>query len=345
MYYILLPFGYVGNLEMTTKTKEWFPRIWHRYVDNIIAVVKVGEEEKILEQLNKQHESIKFTMEMEQQDSISFLDMRLLRKGSYVEVDIYRKPTDAPLCIPWDSCHHPSHKFAAFESAIHRMLIFPLNDINRKKEMNYVLNMERINGYEERTIWKIYSKHKRKYDLKKETTLEPERKRKKENQTDKGRKINVVLPFNTSTSYKIENILKHHEINVCYENRGTMREIIGKVKEKRPPMQESGIYKISCQDCDSIYVGQTKRRLSTRNDEHRRACTNKETQKSAVAEHMVKNRHKKGECQLIKTVNKPWRLDAWESLYMDKGGAERLMNTQEAPIKSRLFKFASVREF
>ena len=211
--------------------------------------------------------------------------------------------------------------------------------------MNYVVNMARINGYEEKIIWKIYDKHRRRNDLKKLTTLEPERKgRKEEHETDNERKINVVLPFYTPSSHIIENILKSHGVTVCYENRGTMREIIGKVKEKRPVMQESGIYKISCQNCDSIYVAQTKRRLSTRNDEHRRACTNKEVQKSAVGEHMVENRHKKGDCELLKTVDKPWKLDAWESLYMDKVEEDRLMNTQEAPVKSCLFRYASVRE-
>jgi len=124
---------FMGNLEMSMKTKEWFPRIWHRYVDDVIAVVNVGEELKILEQLNKQHESIKFTMELEHQNSIPFLDMRLSREGNSVEVNIYRKPTDAPQCIPWDSCHHPAHKFAAFESAIHRMFRFPLSEENREK--------------------------------------------------------------------------------------------------------------------------------------------------------------------------------------------------------------------
>jgi len=147
---------FMGTMEISMKTKEWFPKIWHRYVDDVVAVVKVGEEGKILEELNRQHEAIKFTMEREQQDSIPFLDMRLLGKKNSVEVDVYRKPTDAPLCIPWDSCHHPAHKFAAFESAIHRMFRFPLSEKNRKKEMKYILNMAHINGYEENT-WKILS--------------------------------------------------------------------------------------------------------------------------------------------------------------------------------------------
>ena len=53
--------------------------------------------------------------------------------------------------------------------------------------------------------------------------------------------------------------------------------------------------------------------------------------------------HKKGVCELLKKVDNPWKLDAWESLFLDKVEPEKLMNTQEAPMRSCLFKFASVR--
>ena len=109
-------------------------------------------------------------------------------------------------------------------------------------------------------------------------------------------------------------------------------------------MQESGIYSISCLDCDAVYVGQTKRMLAKRDDEHRRACKNKQVKLSAVAEHVVTEGHRRGECELIQKVDRTARLDAWESLHMDKAG-DRLMNTQEAPLRSSLYKFALTSAF
>ena len=41
------------------------PRLWKRFVDDILSIVRCGEGEKVLEQLNKQHPSIRFTIEEE----------------------------------------------------------------------------------------------------------------------------------------------------------------------------------------------------------------------------------------------------------------------------------------
>ena len=49
------------------------------------------------------------------------------------------------------------------------------------------------------------------------------------------------------------------------------------------------IYKIQCPDCDSLYIGETKRTLGTRLEEHQK--TNVEA-KTAVGEHLAKYKHK-----------------------------------------------------
>ena len=41
------------------------PRVWHRFVDDILTVVKKDGAEKLLQHLNNQHPRIQFTMEQE----------------------------------------------------------------------------------------------------------------------------------------------------------------------------------------------------------------------------------------------------------------------------------------
>jgi hypothetical protein len=55
---------------------------------------------------------------------------------------------------------------------------------------------------------------------------------------------------------------------------------------------------------------------------------------------LEENNHQKGPSKLVKTVAKPWELDAWESLFIQKTKEENLMNIGESPINSQLFKFA-----
>ena len=45
------------------------------------------------------------------------------------------------------------------------------------------------------------------------------------------------------------------------------------------------IYSIPCQVCDKSYIGETKRKFSTRLKEHQKAVENKHSHKSALAEH------------------------------------------------------------
>lgn len=106
-------------------------------------------------------------------------------------------------------------------------------------------------------------------------------------------------------------------------------------KDKTAEDDKAGIYKTECNDCDQVYIGQTRRNISTRFKEHvdmRRAV------KSAVIAHITDKKHSitREGLKLVKQVNNEWELDAYESLYMHRH-AENLMSTQEAPIRSPLF--------
>ena len=51
------------------------------------------------------------------------------------------------------------------------------------------------------------------------------------------------------------------------------------------------VYKISCSDCNSVYIGQSKDCLHTRLEQHRSACRLLQPEKSALAEHSIKEGH------------------------------------------------------
>lgn len=118
-----------------------------------------------------------------------------------------------------------------------------------------------------------------------------------------------------------------------------MRELVGKVRKGRPE-KKSGIYQISCGGCPKIYVGQTWRRLDTRDREHDSAIRLRHPEKSAVAEHCISNGHRKGEIKLMQEVGKHWHLNAWESLFIGSHPPEQLIKIKEQPIISSLFKYA-----
>ena len=84
------------------------PRIWKRYVDDTFSVMKKGDVDGLLNHLNSIRPSIKFTMELEEDGSIPFLDTRVTRKvEGKLDITVYRKPTHTDRYLHFSS--HPTH--------------------------------------------------------------------------------------------------------------------------------------------------------------------------------------------------------------------------------------------
>ncbi len=138
---------------------------------------------------------------------------------------------------------------------------------------------------------------------------------------------------------KIIKIAKKQGVLSYYTTRGTLGEHLVNLKDKRKMEEKSGIYEITCATCKRKYRGQSKRRVHKRCREHESACRLKYPDKSAVAKHCVSRRHKIGEMKLIKEVTNWQELNAWEPFFIENG--EDLLNIEEAPIKSSLFKLTN----
>ena len=54
------------------------------------------------------------------------------------------------------------------------------------------------------------------------------------------------------------------------------------------------VYKVPCEDCDAVYIGETLRTLPTRLQEHLRHTRKGEQQRSAIAEHACAFGHQIG---------------------------------------------------
>jgi hypothetical protein len=48
-------------------------------------------------------------------------------------MEIYRKPTATDVMINNTSCHPKEHKLAAYKNCIHKILMLPLNESNKRK--------------------------------------------------------------------------------------------------------------------------------------------------------------------------------------------------------------------
>ena len=57
--------------------------------------------------LNQLYPSIQFTIEMETDGKLPFLDVLVRREESHLSMSVYPKPMQTDQCIPFSSHHHP----------------------------------------------------------------------------------------------------------------------------------------------------------------------------------------------------------------------------------------------
>lgn len=250
------------------------------------------------------------------------LDAFTLRNGRKIEFSIYRKPTTTQQLIHATSNHHPSHKEAVFHSMIHRLVNVPMSEMNFNEELKYILETAVMNGYKIDTVNNILKKHRRKKYLKDVTTL------KNEAETKEDIKGWISVPYYTPITNELSKILKKQNVKICYTNAGNLRDLLGTEKDKENNiLKKSGIYRLTCEDCDKKYVGQTRRCLEVRLQEHLNETEIPiERIQSAMSLHAAENNHEIGGIELIREITKPYMLNAAESLYIVKENDGSLTN-------------------
>ena len=120
----------VANFYMEAFGKEalesakFKPSLWVRYVDHTFVVTPHGKQKltEFLEHLNSKHPSIKFTMELEKNSCIPFLDVMVKRKSDgTLGHSIYCKPTHTDRYLHASSHHHPRQKNSLIKTLLHRV--------------------------------------------------------------------------------------------------------------------------------------------------------------------------------------------------------------------------------
>lgn len=80
-------------------------------------------------------------------------------------------------------------------------------------------------------------------------------------------------------------------IKLAFKPNSTLKSIYSNTKDKYESKQISNvIYKVTCNDCSNVYIGQTSKKLETRLKQHQQ-YVNKKHPHSALASHSLDNSH------------------------------------------------------
>lgn len=81
------------------------PNILCKYVDDMFLIMKKDDIQPMLHTINQAHDTLKFTMEREVDNKLPFLDIMVIREGTTVHTNWYRKPIASGRLLNYLSSH------------------------------------------------------------------------------------------------------------------------------------------------------------------------------------------------------------------------------------------------
>ena len=222
---------------------------WVRYVDDIFAVIKqYHDTDAILTNLNNLVPSITFTLEKEENNSIAFLDISVIRHENLFKFKVYRKPTSNNHIINGHS-HHP---VSVKQSALRSMFLRALNICSPEyldDEVKSIFNIGYRNDFSSHDIEHCFSMAKKTfYDEK----------------TISERENFIPLPYHPH----FDNIVYPLKL-LGFKTAFSFPFTIGRSLIQNSPRYEDGVvYRIPC-GCNKMYIGQTGKTLEKRISQHK----------------------------------------------------------------------------
>ena len=234
--------------------------------------------------LNNQSNEIKFTIEIESDGSIAFLDTEIIHDDNSVfDISWHYKPSNCGVYIP--SCAYAPKKYkqAAMKCLFNRAKRICSTDVLYKKSCDFIISLFIRNGYSVNFI----------LDVKRKVEHRPVNHSNRSNNNDQSVSENsdsvsenpgasdismkIVywkLPYIKESEMEIRNrvhrlnkILKDSKIVIVFKTTKTANFFHR--KDKMPiGLSSNVIYKFSCEHCPKCYIGETTRHLQTRINEH-----------------------------------------------------------------------------
>ena len=256
------------------------PTVYYRFLDDIFSVWDHGREnlETFLEILNSHHPAVKLTANI-QNISNDFLDVTvfkgpLLQEKGIFDTKIYFKPTDTHQLLHKAS-FHPKHTFKGIlKSQIIRFYRICSQKSDFDAACTLIFKVLRSRKYSARLLRKIKTLTLK--DIESGAQISPE-----------------GIPPEPDTTFYAEPCgfyLCHTCNSVIVRSTVTSNstKFVFKIRQDLNCSSSNVIYLVQCKECDKQYIGETKRSLRCRVNNHRYDILN--NRKSSIAHHFNSGR-------------------------------------------------------
>ena len=263
-----------------------------RYIDDTLLVCpRRTKIDELLKNMNNINKNIQFTKEEEDNNTLPFLDVEIIRAEREFKFKVYRKPTYKNDILHFYSHHDASIKIGVIIGFYLRAIRI-CSEEHLKEEFNIIKQNFNELKYPASFIEKARKKAQK--IMKNNGNIKKEEKRR------------IILNTNETTQDLKRKI--NNELQIIPKTSTTINDILRK-KTKITENRTGSIYKVPCKDCNKQYIGETNRMLTKRIREHSIALRDDDPL-NAIALHRTEHNHRidiENSAEIYKEDNKSRR--------------------------------------
>ncbi len=268
----------------------------------------------ILTELNSQNKKLQFTVEIEENNSIPFLEFKIHKIDDKLIFDWYRKPTASGRIINYNSSQPKKTILNTAYNFVCKILDISDEQFIKKNTLILKKTLQQ-NDYPWTIINSLINKKlNTKNDNKSNNTAT-------ENTNIDKRFISIPYIHNLTDNNSLRKILPESNIVLAHKSNMTLKNLFKSAKDKVDRGNTCNVvYEVPCrgtaqEKCNKIYIGTTKRSLKTRLTEHENDIKKKKC-KTGLAQHMLNYGHTPDfdKTKIIDIENKQNRRLTLESL-------------------------------
>jgi len=248
--------------------KSYRPIYYKRYVDDIFVLFdNLDKAEKFKNYLNKKHKNMSFTLEIEKDDKLSFLDVDVIRgdKSDTFMTSLYRKPTFSGMYTNFKSHIAITYKYSLISSLLYRVFMICSDYKSIVAEIEKLKTIWLKNAFPMRVIDRMILRFFDKMHVPKKIF-----------HTCAKKKLIFSIDYLGKSSLEIkkrlEKLIQEQipfcKISLVFSSSKKIKNCFS-FKDRVPKNLKSLVlYKFSCIDCNVNYIGKTKRHYQVRTSEH-----------------------------------------------------------------------------
>ena len=266
----------LANIFMCYMERKWLrdcpaafkPLLYKRYVDDTFLVFETQDQiPRFLEYLNNKHNNIEFTAEIEENNTLSFLDIHIHKSGNSISTSVFRKRTFTGLMSKFQSATPMKYKMNLIMTLVTRAYRICSSYVNLHKELEFLRSMLMKNGFPINYINTYIGKQLSKLYINEQHKV-----------TENVKRPIIYLPLTFTGSHSnsikkqlsvlLSNAYPQLDIKIYFKLQNKIGNFF-KIKDPIPTSLRSNIiYKWQCRSCDATYIGRTIRSAWMRWFEH-----------------------------------------------------------------------------